>query len=138
MTYWLAGQPAVNEREFSSVSGFRLTPAIAVQTISRVRAAAVEVLDRKNLQTTISFGTTRKFATAVGAELWSLDYDASHPRSGTLIFESPQPGGGVSRRYMAGAVVQPPTRAVTGVSVDLSYTVTGGLIKSSPPVGEPA
>ena len=138
ITHWLAGQPAVDEREFSSVSGFRVSAGINVQQVAKVRAEAMEVVDHKNLQTTLTFGTTRKFDTAVLAELWSLDYDNGWPRSGTLILESPQPGGGVSRRYMAGAVVQPPVRAVTGVSVDLSYTVTGGLIKASPPAGEPA
>ena len=127
-TIWLAGQSGTGEREFSSVSGLQVAGQINVQENQFIRAAAATQVDRKNLATTVSFGTTRKFPTATAAELFALDYDNTQPRTGTLILESPQPGGGVSRRYMRGAVVDPPGREVIGVTVLLHYTVRGGLI----------
>lgn len=136
ITTWIAGQPLVSERDFSSVSDFRVTAGINVQTDARVRATSVRTQDRKNLATTLTFGTTRKFASAVEAALWSLDYDNTMPRTGTLILETPLSGGGVSRRYMEAAVIRPPQRVVTGVTVELSYAVEGGLIKPTPPAGE--
>lgn len=125
---WLAGQAGISERDFSSASGLRVEGSIALQEDSFIRAAAVEVTDRKNLKTTISFGTVRKFKTVAEAEAFALDYDRSFGRTGKLIMESLKPGGGVSRRYLKGAVVSPPGREVTGVSVKLDYTVTGGSI----------
>jgi hypothetical protein len=136
LTHWLAGQPGVDEREFSSVSGFRVGGTVKVQPDGFPRAEAMVFRDRKNLATSLSFGTTRKFASLVAAAEWALDYDAAKPRSGTLILETPQAGGGVSRRYMAGAVVQPPGREVIGVSVILTYDVVGGKILTTPPAGE--
>ena len=131
--YWLAGQAGVDERVHSSVSNFRLDADISMQVSQRVRAPAVQLADRLNLQTSLGFGTTRIFASTDLAELWSLDYDSAFPRAGTLILESQIPGGGVTRRYMAGAIVSPPSREVTGVSVMLAYRVTGGAITSAAP-----
>lgn len=122
----------MGEREFSSASGFRVSGQISVQNDAFIRAAEAGVLDRGNLQTTVEFGTVRKFATAHTAELWMLDYDATMPRTGTLIIETIQANGGVSRRYMRGAVVMPPKREANGVSISLNYTVVGGAIKSTP------
>lgn len=132
ITTWLAGNPALSEREHSSVSDFRITPQINVQQKQTVRGAASSFSDRKNLATTLSFGTSRLFATAEAAEAWSLDYDQAFPRTGTLVMASVLPGGGVRYRYMAGAVIQPPERIVTGCTVQLRYVIVGGKILSTP------
>lgn len=132
ITYWLAGDPALGEREFSSSSGLRVEAQIDIQEDHFIRAAAGKLRDRKNLVTTVSFSTTRKFATPTAAELFALDYDRTFARDGLLMLESPQSGGGVSRRYFA-AVVRPPSREVIGVTVLLSYVAVGGQIFPTPP-----
>lgn len=128
---WLAGNPDLGERSFSSASDFRMTPKINIQTDQFLRGAAVRVRDRKNLATTITFGTTREFPTVWAAENWVLDYEATQPREGQLILESQMGGGAVVRRYLANAVVEPPDRQVIGVSVILKYTIQGGAITSA-------
>jgi hypothetical protein len=39
----------------------------------------------------------------------------------------------VSRRYLANAVVDPPTRKLLGITVLLSYSASGGIISSINP-----
>lgn len=130
--HWLAGKPGVSEREWSSVSDYRIEPQIEVQDSKRVRASEAKVHDRGNLKNTLTFGTTRKFETASEAEQFSNDYDTTAPRTGTLVLESVLPVGGVVRRYLPNAVVLPPRRQVIGCSVLLSYTAVGGAIKTTP------
>lgn len=130
--YWLAGKPGVSERVHSSVSGFRKEVDLSVQENKFVRGTQARVLDRGNIKTTLRFSTTRKFNTVPEAEAWMLDYEMATPRTGTIVLESVLSGGGVTRRYLPNAVVRPPVISNTGVSVDIQYTVEGGLIKSSP------
>lgn len=130
---YLAGQDGVSERTHSSASEFRVTGDIATQQNRFIRAENASTLDRGNLSQTLTFGTTRKFSTAAAAELWALDHDSDTTRTGTLVIDSLQSGGGVTRRYMAKAVVMPPEREVIGVTVSLRYTCVGGEILSNPP-----
>lgn len=130
---WLAGEPDVPECEFSSAGRVRITPSAPPQMQQRVRAANMRVIDRKNLLTTLSWETTRTFATAEDAFLFSLDYDTASARSGTLILLNTNPGGYLACRYLTGAVVEPPARTVIGVSVQLSYTASGGAISAADP-----
>lgn len=131
--HWLAGTPGVSERTHSSAGNLRISGDIATQDVRKIRASTASMLDRLNLATTITFDTTRKFATATEAELWSLDYDLSQPRTGLVVIESMMPTGGVTRRYIPGAVVHPPEREVTGVSVRLTYRISGGSINPTQP-----
>jgi len=129
VTYWLAGQPGVSERVHSSSAGLHITAKIQVQEDNLVRSPNAIPYDRQNLLTTISFGTTLQFDTTDEAEAFALDYDQNTPRTGTLILQTEIPGGStVAQRYMPGAVVHPPNRAVTGTSVTIQYTVVGGAI----------
>lgn len=128
VTHWLAGTPGVSERDHSSVSDFRKTSRIQVQESSRVRAAYLQSWDRGNLGTELTFGTTRKFATVQAATDFAFDYDRAMPRTGTIILVTPISGGGQRMRYMPAAVVEPPAMVVTGVTVELQYTVRGGEI----------
>lgn len=128
VTDWLAGNPAKSERQHSSASDLRMNGQIVLQARQFLRAAATSYVDRANLATTISFGSSRLFATAAEAQLWSLDYDATARRTGTLVLVSQIAGGGVIYRYMQGAIVRPPERIVTGCTVQLRYTAEGGKI----------
>ena len=126
--YPLAGASGVSERTHSSAGDFSLTPESAVQVAAFVRAEYAKPIDRKNLLNVVSFTTTRQFASPAEAQLWCLDYHGATPSSGTLYFDAIAPGGSVSRRTMANAVIDPPRRRVVGATVLLDYTVRGGVI----------
>lgn len=127
-TYWLAGNPAISEREHSSAGDLAVDAATGQQVDRYVRGTAGRVRDRGNILTTLRFSTTRIFATADAAALWALDHDASYPREGTLLID-PAGDGGIDR-YLENAVISPPSRRIIGCSVLLSYTVTGGAVSS--------
>ena len=125
--YHLAGQSGVSERTHSSAGDLQISAQIASQGRDGVRRTAAGLHDRKNLRTTISFTTTRLFATEILAQAFALDYDGSYPRTGTLTLT---PIGGTAK-YLREAVVFPPDRRVIGATVQLSYTVTGSGIFAS-------
>lgn len=87
-TYPLAGQSGVAESVHSSASDLQIHGEIAKQTARFVRADHAATWDRKNLVTTVSFGTARVFATVLAAEQWAADYDETFPRSGVLVLAS--------------------------------------------------
>jgi hypothetical protein len=128
IVYPLAGEAAVDERTHSSAGDLVINAAALVQTMERVRASHAKAKDRGNLRTTISFSTSRKFATPDEASLAALDHDSEHPREGILILEVTAPGGAVSTRHLLDAVVSPPQRRCIGCTVLYAYQVTGGEI----------
>jgi hypothetical protein len=128
--YPLAGEAGVSERVHSSAGDLQITPEAEMQVASRVRAGYAQPIDRGNVLHTISFATVRKFATVAAAQEWALDYEETFPRSGTLHLQSISAEGVARRRIMANAVVSPPQRTVTGLSVRLSYQVRGGEIST--------
>lgn len=85
MIYPLAGQAGVPESVHSSASGYRIEGGIAKQTALRVRADNAQTWDRKNLATSLAFGTVRTFATCLLAEKFAADYDETFPRSGVIV-----------------------------------------------------
>jgi len=130
--YWLAGDPALSEREHSSASNYRQQGARKTQENSFVRGSQSKVIDRGNILHTISFTTWRLFNTAHEAELWTLNYEASTPHSGSLRILSPIAGGGETNRYVHNCVIDPPSFEITGCTVKITYTVRGGAITSNP------
>jgi hypothetical protein len=132
-TTWLGGEPGVDDRVFSRVAGLGIDSRILTQENNFIRADEAKVEDRKNLKTTVTWTTTRKFETTAAAEMWTVDYDRTMPRNGTLILQSEIPGGGEINRYLPNAVVHPPRRVVNGVSVTLTYQAEGGEIKKTNP-----
>ena len=121
-TYWLAGETGVDERVHSSAADLVISGAIALQDQSRVRAVARAWRDRGNKSVEVSYSTTRKFATLAAAEEFALTYDTNFPRTGYVEFYG---ASGSLITALTNAVVNPPRRVVTGVSVRLDYTVVG-------------
>jgi hypothetical protein len=126
--YPLAGEEGVAERVHSSAADWEHAASVAKQPMDLLRATYSHILDRGNLLTTVSFTTTRMFETASDAWLYDLDYDRTMPRSGTLVMEALNTSGLASIRHLLNAHVDPPRRRVTGCTVFLAYTVTGGEI----------
>lgn len=130
---WLAGDPEINEREFSSVKKLIVDGRVLSDEQTFVRGSVARIQDRANLITTLSWEVTRLFVSSHEAELWLLDYDSTQPRFGTLVIESEVAEGGTRRRYLHDALVSSPKRHINGLTVHLSYTVRGGAISSTPP-----
>lgn len=122
-THYLAGQSGVSERTHSSAGGFRIEAQAASQLLARIRAATAPMVDRGNLTTTITFSTSRLFATAGAAFLYALDHDTGFVRQGVLYLDA-----GTDTRALLDCVVSPPTRRVIGCTVLLDYTATGSKI----------
>lgn len=125
-TLWLAGNPALAERLHPSAGNLRMDGRTATQADLYVGGDETVHTDRGNLATTVTFETSRIFATVAEAEVWSGLYDSLNPRAGTLV------GVGIAGLVESlvnwpGAVVQPPRREVNGCSVMLSYEVLCGL-----------
>ena len=123
--FWLAGEPGVAQSVHSSAGNLRFSGDISIDPQGRVRARSMAFRDRGNLAETISFTTSRKFDTTDEADEWAATYSAVHPRTGYLDLYN-EAGDCIAR--LDNAVVRPPQREVIGVSVQLSYTVTGGEI----------
>ncbi len=122
-TYWLAGQVGVSERVHSSAADLEFSGEIAVQGQDRVRAPARAFRDRLNYSSGVSFTTSRKFDTLTAAEEFAATYDAVYPRTGSIELYG---ASEVIVATLQNAIVNPPRRRVTGVSVQLIYSVVGG------------
>jgi hypothetical protein len=125
-TLWLAGDPAATVREFPPADDFRIAGDKQLQTDLRVRAAEANHTDRGNLATTVSFGTSRLFATPAAAQVWAGLYDGTQPNTGTLVVCAAD-AGALPLLNFPGAVVRPPRREVIGCTVLLGYEVECGL-----------
>jgi hypothetical protein len=119
----LAGSRDYTLREFPGADNLRFEGRTALQADARVRAAATSHIDRGNLATTVSFGTSRIFSTTAAAEVWSGMYDTVSARSGTLVISD---WDLIPLLNFPGAVVQPPRRQVIGCTVLLQYEVVCG------------
>jgi hypothetical protein len=135
-TYYLAGQSGVSERAHSSANNIRFTPTRIAQEVNRIRAANATGYDRKNLRMVIEFDTARTFDDPGEAEAFALEYDASYPRTGTLIITDSD-NATAYERHIADCMVDPPSRSVMGCTVYLSYRVTGGAVTTPEPEPEP-
>jgi hypothetical protein len=122
LTYWLAGEPEVSERVHSSAANLKFSGSIEIDAQGLIRAVNMRYQDRKNLSSGLSFSTTRKFDTLAEAEEYSALYDTVNPRTGYVDLYGAD--GGAKAR-LTQAVVKPPVRTVTGVSVQLDYEVVG-------------
>ncbi len=123
--YWLAGEPAIAQAVHASAGDLRINGQINIDSQSRVRAVSMAFRDRGNLRQDISFSTSRKFATTGEADAFAATYDAVMPRTGYLDLYD-EAGEPIAR--LVNAVVSPPERVTTGVSVALSYSVVGGAM----------
>ena len=136
-TYWLAGESGVAESVHSSVRDYTLTGDRQLEVAKLVKTPFSRQFDRESQTNEVSFGSTRTFTSADLCFIFTLDYLDNIPLTGTLIFEVDIPGGGMSTRYMANAVMQRPEMDPVGVSLALEFTVSGGEITggSSSPLG---
>lgn len=131
--YWLAGQLGVDQHVHSSAGSLQFGGSTIMQAQQRVRAGHTALRDRGNLVASVSFTTSRQFETISDAEVFAATYDAVFPRSGTLRCYRET---GESVCQLLNAIVAPPIRQVIGVTVMLTYSVSGGEWQALTPEGE--
>ncbi len=131
--YWLAGQLGVDQNVHSSAANLQFGGSAILQAQQRVRAANTALRDRGNLMSSLSFTTSRLHESLSEAEVFAATYDVVFPRTGTLRCYR-ETGEAVCQ--LANAVVAPPTRQVIGLTVLLSYSVSGGAWQALTPEGE--
>lgn len=135
--HWLAGHDVAPECARGSAYGFRHRGNRLLQENQYARGVAGDFFDRGNFTTELSFSARRTFDTTGEALLFIADYDRATPREGLLtqLIENPSENGGFEKRYLAGAVVDPPEMSATGCTVDMTFTVRGtGTVTATPPV----
>lgn len=128
--YYLAGDPALGMRinppaMLISKSADRLT-----QTVDGPGWSTIDIIDRGNQVTTISFRCERVFDTTQEAESYMLGYEAAnhHPWDRGTFFAILPTSGGDKYHYMHPATISPPRFSYMGCRIFAEYTVQGGQL----------
>ena len=98
-----------------------------------LRATAVELFNRANRATVISFSRVWSFTDLGAAELFLLDHPASIPQQETCKFTTMSNAGALSYRYIARAMVGAYRGAVMGTAITFNYTIRGGALQANEP-----
>jgi len=100
----------------------------AVQPLEAIGAPQLDQFARGNVRTDLSFRVRRQFTTIELALVWWLDSDSVTDTKGHVTITQ-----GTSIRYIPNAIVQSISDNPQGVSVHISYQITGGKITSEDP-----
>ena len=111
-------------------SGVTLVCRYSAQVEEFFRASQVQVFDRGNAQTTVSFGSVRQHATVSIAENFLLEHETALTGRATVTFKAPNG----SMRYLLNAKVSEHRAEHIGVSTRHQYTIVGGLLSKEKPV----
>lgn len=115
------------------VSQFKINGQRVSQVAQFLRAAAVRVFNRGNLQTTVTFAITRAHESLMAAELFILEHDLNLPPQGLVTFTAGGAETQETERYLADAMITVSDREYIGVTTIHHYTVVGGeLLKIKP------
>ncbi len=114
-------------------SGLRINGRQILQEADFLRADSIDLFNRKNQSTTLTFKTNKKFTDQAEADTWMLDrlpvlLDLCGLLKLTCFSESRE-----TNRYIKKAAVASITTSEIGVSVDLFWEVRGGKILTEKP-----
>lgn len=115
---------------YTSPDNLRINGETMADTAEYLRAAAVEVFDRGNRRTSISFSVTRTHASLEAAELFILKHETTLPRRGLIEFEAHQ---GRGRAWLYDAVLTQASCSHKGVTSVHDYAILGGAVSSVNP-----
>jgi hypothetical protein len=111
-------------------SAITLVCRYAAQVEEFFRASQVQVFDRGNAQTTVSFGSVRQHATVSIAENFLLEHETALTGRANVTFKAPNG----SMRYLLNAKITDYRAECLGVSTRHQYTIVGGLLTKEKPV----
>lgn len=124
--YYLAGDPEANELEHTQAASVTFGSMRMSDEVTGVQWQTARQHDRANDAETISFTTTRLFATAAEAEAWAMAYLIAPPHdfTGDVFFRV-----GDEERVMIDAVIEPPEIDCSlGATLHLSYRIKGPVL----------
>jgi hypothetical protein len=130
-TTWLAGHP--DDPYKSQVSGWRQNGTRLIQEARYLRAEDVQVFDRRNKQTRISFSVTRYHSTTDAAEAFAVQHFDDIPGRAHITIEIQREGGGTILRYLRNAVILSVDSTLHGRTTRHTYQITGGAILKQDP-----
>jgi hypothetical protein len=114
----------------TSPIGLRINGAIVADVAEYLRASSVEVFDRGNLRTVISFSVTREHASVEAAQSYLVQHAVTVPRSGLVEIEYEQ---GRGRAWLYGAVMPQANSSHSGCSTTVEYEIIGGAMSAVSP-----
>lgn len=126
-TYWLAGNPSVQEREHSSCANLVFTPGRLDQQQDGLRWTHSAFRDRKNAFWQVSFSTRRLFASPYLAGQFVFTVENDQPITGTVIFRNDDGLGGYEEWALADAIISLPTVQQEGCTLHLNYSLRGPI-----------
>jgi hypothetical protein len=106
---------------------------VVVQEAQFLRAESVELFDRRNRSTLISFHAATLFDTMEDAEVYLLERAEKVQIQGLVTLIARTPSGAETRRYLSDAIVEISEGRQIGVTIEFSYTIRGGIILSAKP-----
>lgn len=125
--FWLAGDPAKDEREHSQCGGLVFPPARQIQVAEGCRWSNAIPYDRANDLESVEFDTTRLFTRFVDCLSFCQSYKGLHPFEGTVTFHESNGDGSYLEFDLFGAVIQRPVLAPVGVSLPIHYRIYGQM-----------
>jgi hypothetical protein len=112
-----------------SVSGFRIENSRQVQSVSGIRRETVQLFQRANRQTTITFRVHRLFTTIQEAEQFLLEHMDAVPKQGLVAIQTGTWGDMRKFRYYRAAAVTVTSAEYIGVTTIHSYTILCAELK---------
>ena len=117
----------------TAVNNFRISQQRSDQVAEYFRGASVQVFDRGNKRTSVTFEVARLHPTLRASEVYVLEHATKIPNRGLVILESKTPNGPVTRRYLNNAECEVVDASYEGVSTFHSYQILGGEILTKAP-----
>ena len=126
-TFVLADSPDPIPMSNLKINGDRV-----IQEEALVGAVAKVFFDRGNRKTTVTFETTRLFASQLAAETFLLTHETQFPGQGLVTFFSGVLGQQTYTSYLVNAVVNSVGSSLTGCTTRHSYHISGGAMTLNP------
>lgn len=101
---------------------------ISVQMAEFLRATNAKAYSRGNRKARLSFSVTRECASLQAAEAFCLTHPRDLQRADTVLIVAQGNRGAVTNLAIGNAVVENVQCRQIGVTVQISYTLTGGAI----------
>lgn len=114
----------------TSPADLRINGELVAETAEYLRATVVDVFNRGNRRTSVTFSVTREHASVEAAQLYLLRHEVNVPRSGLVTFEAEQARGSL---WMYDAVLNTVSSSHVGATTLHSYSILGGEISNINP-----
>jgi hypothetical protein len=109
-------------------TGLRVSGPIQMQPATAMRAVAATPYNRGNKIVRVAFQVVRQCATAAAAEKFCFQYQRDVLRAGTLHIFAESSAGAYEIMQLANTVLEDVQAEQIGLTVLISYTLSGGAL----------